>query len=129
MPRRISNALQVPEMDIWSLFLSEEDLQFSIRFWTPRRFCLLARSPSTLSFVVQETDPKEGRVDFEIRGKMEECEGGPKEATIRHSYWGEDLAYTDKVMLVGLVREFYPVMGGSLVRKSVAIALGAAILG
>lgn len=128
-PRRISNALQVPEMDIWQLYTSPEDLQAALYDYPVRRFCLLACSPSTLSFVVKGTDPKEGSADFEMQGKMEECEGGTVEATIHRSFWAEDLAHTDKVVLVALVRKHYPLVGGALVRKSVAIALGAPILG
>lgn len=128
---RMPDNARAREGDVWSFYLSGEDLQRAARSWPLRRYLRLALSPGTRAFSVTGWDIEEGRVDLLAEGALANYIGEEEAVAVALTVWAEDLEHGQKIELMNAVRVTYSDRRPPIarVRRCVAEAIGASILG
>ena len=128
---RMPDQAKAREGDVWGLYLSGEDLQRAVRSWPLGRYLRLSLSPGTRAFSVTGLDIEEGRVDLLAEGVLPNDLGEEEPVAVAYTVWAEDLEYGQKIELMNAIRVTYSIPRPPIakVRRSVAEAIGASILG
>lgn len=107
---------------VWDCY-SPAQLQRDVLWWPFSRFLVLVGSPGTKAFSVAGWNYKEGTVTLLVAG---ECEG--EALVVTYEVYADELTHQEKQQLMSLIRFRYSGVGGTLIRRGVAIALRATVL-